>query len=47
MDQKMHTTLSEGKKTWSSPSLKTINLNEARFGTLGGTDGSGVTKTRS
>jgi hypothetical protein len=46
MDQKMHTSPAEGKKTWSSPCLKTINLNSARFGTLGGTDGSG-TKTRS
>jgi len=47
MDQKMHTTPSEGKKTWSSPSLKTINLNEARFGSKGGQDGAGVNLTRS
>jgi hypothetical protein len=41
MDQKMYTTPSEGKKTWSSPSLKTINLNSAQGGAAAGNDGGG------
>jgi len=41
MDQKIHTTPSEGKKIWSSPCLKTINLNSAQNGAQKGTDGNG------
>jgi hypothetical protein len=32
---------SEGKKTWSSPSLRTINLNSARHSSAKGVDGGG------
>jgi hypothetical protein len=38
---------SKNKKTWSSPTIQAIDLNSARFGTLGGNDASNGTKTRS
>jgi hypothetical protein len=46
MNEKMNATPSVGKKTWSSPCLRTINLNSAQFQARAGND-TGGTHTKS
>lgn len=41
MNEKMNTIPADGKKTWSSPCLRTINLNSAQFQARTGSDGGG------